>query len=93
MLRNASSVPGATSHAVLPAPLAPRRAPRELSIGVLQMQAVHGNVSASIAKASALLAAGPPDHLDLLVLPELAFAGYVWDHADELAPVAEAADG
>ena len=57
------------------------------------MQAVHGNVSASIAKASALLAAGPPGHLDLLVLPELAFAGYVWDHADELAPVAEAADG
>ena len=93
VLRNASSVPGATSHAVLPAPLAPRRAPRELSIGVLQMQAVHGNVSASIAKASALLAAGPPGHLDLLVLPELAFAGYVWDHADELAPVAEAADG
>ena len=76
VLRNASSVPGATS---TPCCRRRSRAARRALDGV-QMQAVHGNVGASIAKASALLAAGPPGHLDLLVLPGLAFAGCVWDH-------------
>ena len=64
-----------------------------LTLAVLQMQAEHGRVNESMAKASRLLEEAPIGDIDLLVLPELAFTGYIWDTPHEAAAVAEPIDG
>lgn len=91
VIRRHSAAAGAL--AVLPQPLAPTMQRTNVSIGVLQMQAMHGQINESMAKASALLDAGPQDHTDLLVLPELALSGYVWDSPEDVRAVAEPANG
>lgn len=68
-------------------------ATKNITIAVMQMQALHGRANESMQKADALLRAAPPGDFDLLVLPELAFTGYVWDSADEIRPQAEQSDG
>ena len=93
VVRRHSAAVGAASVAVLPQPLAPTMTRTNLSIGVLQMQAVHGQTNESMAKASSLLESGPQDHTDLLVLPELALTGYVWDSPEDAHSMAEPANG
>jgi len=87
------SAHGVASLGVLPNPVVPEVLPSaNLSLAVLQMQAMHGNVNESMAKASRLLEDAPGD-IDLIVLPELAFTGYIWDTPEEAASVAEPVDG
>lgn len=93
VVRRHSAAAGVSSVAVLPQPLAPTMTRTNLSIGILQMQSVHGQTNESMGKASALLESGPQDHTDLLVLPELALTGYVWDSVDDAHAVAEPANG
>jgi protein N-terminal amidase len=64
-----------------------------LTLAVMQMQAEHGRVNESMLKATRLLDEAPLGDIDLLVLPELAFTGYIWDTPNEAALVAETTDG
>ena len=66
---------------------------RNLTLAVMQMQAEHGRTNESIAKATRLLEEGPEGDIDLLVLPELAFSGYIWDNPEHALTVAEGLDG
>jgi protein N-terminal amidase len=74
-------------------PLMPQLNRANLTLAVLQMQAEHGRVNESMAKATRLLEEAPIGSIDLLVLPELAFTGYIWDTPHEAALVAEPIDG
>jgi hypothetical protein len=87
MIRSAHGARGVASMAALPN--APEGARTNFTLGVLQFQSVHGDPNASMAKADALLASGEQGPLDLLVLPELALTGYVFDTAEEAAAVAQ----
>ena len=78
---------------VLALPPGARPAVANFTVGVLQMSAVHGEPNASMAKAEGLLARGPKDALDLLVLPELALTGYAFDSASEASLLAESDRG
>jgi len=67
---------------------------KSYTVGVLQMTSVHGDTPQSMTKAGRLLnASSTQSAIDLLVLPELAFSGYMWEKPEEVAPFAEAQDG
>ena len=87
------SAHGVASLGALPRPMIPQLQRTNLTLAVLQMQAEHGRVNESMAKASRLLEEAPIGDIDLLVLPELAFTGYIWDTPHEAAAVAEPIDG
>ena len=87
------SARGVSSLGALPRPMMPPLQRTNLTLAVLQMQAEHGRVNESMAKATRLLNEAPLGNFDLLVLPELAFTGYIWDTPHEAALVAEPIDG
>ncbi|KAJ3178274.1 Carbon-nitrogen hydrolase [Gaertneriomyces sp. JEL0708] len=62
-----------------------------MKIACLQFTPTHKNPSVSLSHADALLQASclQPDHVDFLVLPELAFSGYTFHSKAEIAEVAE----
>lgn len=70
-----------------------------MRMGCLQLDAVLGDPAASMARADALLTArereaaakGGRLRLDVLVLPEMAFAGYTFESSAEVLPLAERA--
>ena len=86
------SARGVSSLGALPRPMMPQMQRTNLTLAVLQMQAEHGRVNESMAKATRLLNEAPIGNIDLLVLPELAFTGYIWDTPHEAALVAEPID-
>jgi protein N-terminal amidase len=71
----------------------PRSRKRQLNVGLLQLEPLHGDVAASMARADALIAARLPDGalLDVLVLPEMAFTGYLFRDREQALPLAEPA--
>ena len=61
----------------------------QLRVACLQFEPVHSNIAASQARADALLADFRSVQIDVLVLPELAFCGYLFRDAAHIAPLAE----
>ena len=64
-----------------------------MRVACLQLSPVHGDITASQARADALLSTLAPGTVDLLLLPELAFSGYTFSCREEVLPLAEAAGG
>ncbi len=61
-----------------------------LRVAILQFQPILLDVKANLAKISSML---EPVEADLVVLPELATSGYVFDNLEEVQSVAETSDG
>lgn len=57
-----------------------------MKIAVLQFVPLKGNIKGSIAKVEKLIQSLRPGDVDLLVLPELAFAGYNFSSLDSIKP-------
>jgi protein N-terminal amidase len=74
-------------------PCNPRSCKRQLSVGLLQLEPLHGDVAASMARADELIAARLEDgtRLNVLVLPEMAFTGYLFRDREHALPLAEPA--
>ncbi|RWA12378.1 hypothetical protein EKO27_g2725 [Xylaria grammica] len=60
-----------------------------MRIGCLQFAPQVGDVDDNINRADAVLSKANPENLDLLVLPELAFAGYNFKSLQEISPFLE----
>ncbi|KAG5971060.1 hypothetical protein E4U55_001340 [Claviceps digitariae] len=60
-----------------------------MRIGCLQFAPQVGQVNDNISKADAILDTADPQHLDLLVLPELAFSGYNFSSLRHISPCLE----
>jgi protein N-terminal amidase len=60
-----------------------------MRIAVLQTSPTLGTVNRNIANATALLDRLPPEQLDLIVLPELAFTGYNFTSPSHIIPFVE----
>ncbi|KAF2970330.1 hypothetical protein GQX73_g3215 [Xylaria multiplex] len=60
-----------------------------MRIGCLQFASQVGDIDDNINRADAVLSKANPENLDLLVLPELAFAGYNFKSLQEISPFLE----
>ncbi|KAI0532428.1 carbon-nitrogen hydrolase [Xylaria digitata] len=60
-----------------------------MRIGCLQFAPQVGDIDDNINRADAVLSKANPENLDLLVLPELAFAGYNFKSLQEISPFLE----
>ncbi|KAI1429604.1 carbon-nitrogen hydrolase [Xylaria sp. FL1777] len=60
-----------------------------MRIGCLQFASQVGDLDENLSRADALLNRANPENLDLLVLPELAFAGYNFKSLQEISPFLE----
>ncbi|KAI1310182.1 carbon-nitrogen hydrolase [Xylaria venustula] len=60
-----------------------------MRIGCLQFAPQVGDIDDNLSRADAVLSRADPESLDLLVLPELAFAGYNFKSLQEISPFLE----
>mmetsp|Transcript_15264 Transcript_15264/g.18872 ORF Transcript_15264/g.18872 Transcript_15264/m.18872 type:complete len:308 (+) Transcript_15264:39-962(+) len=70
-----------------------------MKVACVQFEPVHGDTTASLAKAEELVAKKLGDHtntntmVDLLIFPEMAFTGYLFRNPEHIFPLAECVDG
>ena len=61
-----------------------------MKIALCQFAPIHGNVQSNMDKASGLLQGyTDKDAIDLLILPEMAFSGYVFKSKEDILPFIE----
>ena len=61
----------------------------QLRLALVQYDAKLGQVQANIARVNALIAHIQPNAIDVLLLPEMAFTGYMFDSREDIAPFLE----
>ncbi|HTG69752.1 MAG TPA: nitrilase-related carbon-nitrogen hydrolase [Candidatus Udaeobacter sp.] len=65
----------------------------EIKVAAVQFNAGHGNIEGNRARMLELLAEAAEQGARLIVFPEMASSGYVWDSREEIAPFAEPVPG
>ncbi len=65
----------------------------EIKVAAVQFNAGHGNVEGNRSRMLELLAEAAEQGARLIVFPEMASSGYVWDSREEIAPFAEPVPG
>lgn len=65
----------------------------EIRVAAVQFNAGHGNVEGNRSRMLELLAEAAEQGARLIVFPEMASSGYVWDSREEIAPFAEPIPG
>ena len=60
-----------------------------LRLALVQYDAKLGQVQANIGRVDALIAKIQPNSIDVLLLPEMAFTGYMFDSREDIAPFLE----
>lgn len=65
----------------------------EIKVAAIQFNSEHGNVTGNLSRMLELLAEAAEQGARLIVFPEMAASGYVWDSREEIAPFVESIPG